>query len=101
MADASRLIEIEVVFALSRMQTVVALNVPVDTTVKEAIVLSGIAARHPGIDWDAMAIGIYGKRTSIAALLHEHDRVEIYRPLTVDAKQARLKRARRALKAKS
>lgn len=100
MADAARLIVIEVVYALPRTQTVVTLKVPVGTTVKEAIVLSGIAARHPGIDWNAVAVGIYSKRTSIAAALHDHDRVEICRPLTADPKQARHKRAQRALKAK-
>lgn len=100
MADASRLIEIEVVYALPRKQTVVTLKVPVGTTVKQAIALSGIAARHPGIDWDTVRVGIYGKRTSIAAPLNEHDRIEIYRPLTADPKQMRRKRARRALKAK-
>lgn len=101
MADAACLIEIEVVYALPRTQTVVILKVPVGTTVKEAIVLSGIAARHPEIEWDAVAVGIYGKRASSAAPLNEHDRVEIYRPLTADPKQARRKRARRALKTKS
>jgi hypothetical protein len=100
MADATRLIEIEVVYALPRTQTAVTLKVPVGTTVKEAIALSGIAARHPEIDWNAVAVGIYGKRTSVAAALNDHDRVEIYRSLTADPKQARRKRARQALKAK-
>ena len=100
MGDAARLIAIEIVYALPRTQAVVTLKVPVGTTVKEAIALSGIAVRHPGVDWDAVAVGIYGKRTSIAAPLYDHDRIEIYRPLTADPKQVRRKRARRALKAK-
>ncbi len=100
MADTTGWIEVEVVYALPRTQTVVTLKVPVGTTVKDAIARSGIAARHPEIDWNAVAVGIYGKRTSVAAALNDHDRVEVYRPLIADPKQARRKRARQALKAK-
>jgi putative ubiquitin-RnfH superfamily antitoxin RatB of RatAB toxin-antitoxin module len=88
------LIEIRVVYALPRTQTEVTLKVPVGTTAREAIVLSGIAAKHSGIEWDRVAVGIFGKRTLLSTALREHDRVEIYRPLIADPKQARRKRAR-------
>ena len=87
-------IEVEVAYALPRTQSVVTLKVPVGTTVGEAIARSGIAVRPAGGDWNTVAGGICGKRTSLATVLQEHDRVEIYRPLIADPKQARRKRAR-------
>ena len=93
MADHD-LIEVEVAYALPRTQTVVILKVPVGTTVREAIIRSGIAAQSAGGDWDTVAVGICGKRVPLATVLHEHDRVEIYRPLIADPKQARRRRAR-------
>jgi putative ubiquitin-RnfH superfamily antitoxin RatB of RatAB toxin-antitoxin module len=95
MADAKHdLIEVRVVYALPRTQTEVTLKVPVGTTAREAIARSGIAAKHSGVDWDTVAVGIFGKRASLSTALREHDRVEIYRPLNADPKQARRKRAR-------
>jgi putative ubiquitin-RnfH superfamily antitoxin RatB of RatAB toxin-antitoxin module len=88
------IIEVEVAYALPRTQTVVTLKVPVGTTVREAIIRSGIVAQTSGWDWDTVAVGIFGKHASLATMLHEHDRVEIYRPLIADPKQARRKRAR-------
>ena len=95
MADyAHDLIEVEVVYALPATQTVATLKVPVGTTVGEAIARSGIAAQSNVGDWNSATLGIWGKRTSLATVLHEYDRVEIYRPLVADPKQARRKRAR-------
>ncbi len=88
------LIEVEVAHALPHTQMVVTLNVPAGTTVKDAIIRSGIAAQSAGGDWDGATVGICGRRASLTTVLHEHDRVEIYRPLIADPKQARRKRAR-------
>lgn len=95
MADHSHdLIEVEVAYALPRTQIVVTLKVPAGTTLREAIARSGIAAQPAGGDWNLVAVGICGKRAPLSTVLHEHDRVEIYRPLIADPKQARRKRAR-------
>jgi uncharacterized protein len=93
MADRD-LIEIEVAYVLPETQTVVVLQVPVGTTLREAITRAGIGAPPARGDWDAIAVGIWGRRAPLATVLHEHDRVEIYRPLIADPKQARRKRAR-------
>ncbi len=95
MADAqNKLIEISVVYALPESQTEVILKVPAGTTAREALAQSGIAAQYSGVDWDAVAIGIFGRRTPPSTVLREYDRVEIYRPLSADPKLARRKRAR-------
>ena len=93
MADDD-IIEVEVAYALPQTQIVVILKVPAGTTVMEAITRSGIAGKPAGDGWDSVAVGIWGKRASLATVLQEHDRVEIYRPLIADPKQARRKRAR-------
>ncbi len=93
MADDD-IIEVEVVDALPQMQIVVTVNVPVGTTVMGAITRSGIARKPAGGGWNSAMVGIWGKRASLATVLQEHDRVEIYRPLIADPKQARRKRAR-------
>ena len=96
MAEARRsLIEVEVVYALPRTQTVINLQVPAGTTVEEAIARLGVTAKHPEVDWNSVTVGIFGKPTSVATALNDHDRVEIYRPLIADPKQARRRRARR------
>jgi putative ubiquitin-RnfH superfamily antitoxin RatB of RatAB toxin-antitoxin module len=96
MADApAATIEVELVYALAREQWAQTLRVPPGTTVGEAIERSGILARHPEIATRALKIGIFGRRVAGAAVLSEFDRIEIYRPLMADPKQARRARARR------
>ena len=91
------MIEVEVVYALPDVQTVIALRVPAGSNVGDALARSRIGEHHPQIDWSAAAIGIFGKRVTRTTLLQPHDRVEIYRPLSADPKQARRSRARRQL----
>jgi putative ubiquitin-RnfH superfamily antitoxin RatB of RatAB toxin-antitoxin module len=49
--------------------------------------------RCPEIDLQANKVGIFGKVARLDAGLHDGDRIEIYRPLIADPKQARKKRA--------
>jgi len=96
MADkARRLIEVEVVYALPRAQTVIAVRVPAGSNVGDAIEHSRIAEHHPEIDWDKAVTGVFGTRASLSTTLQPHDRVEIYRPLGADPRQARHMRLRR------
>ena len=86
-------IAVELVYALQDAQEVVALSVPAGTTVREAIGLSGFAARYPQIDAEGAPVGIHGRIVAQGAKLRDGDRVEIYRPLEADPKQARRRRA--------
>ncbi len=95
MADRNQdLIEIEVAYALPQTQTVVTLKVAAGTTVSEALAQSGMVAQIVAGDRDMVAVGVCGKRVPLATELHEHDRIEIYRPLIIDPKQVRRRRAR-------
>lgn len=90
---SSATIPVEVVYALPERQTLLALQLPAGATVREAIERSGVLQLHPEIDLSRAAVGIHGRRSPLDARLREHDRVEIYRPLTADPKDARRRRA--------
>ena len=89
------IINIEVVYALPNEQSLLGLSINDNISVVEAISLSGVLKRHPEINLGYYAIGIYGKRLMDINeyILQAGDRIEIYRPLQVDPKEARRKRA--------
>ncbi|MCB1874227.1 MAG: RnfH family protein [Chromatiaceae bacterium] len=86
-------ISVEVVYARPDEQLVVALQVASDATLQSAIEQSGILQRFPEIDIETVKVGIFGKASPLDAALNPGDRVEIYRPLIADPKEARKKRA--------
>ena len=87
-------IDIEVVYALPERQIVRQMNLPEGTTAEQAVKLSGILPQFPEIDLLKNRLGIYGKLVPPATILCNCDRVEIYRPLRVDPKENRRKRAK-------
>ena len=70
------------------------LNLPVGVSVRDALSASGLVQRHPGADFAALRIGVWGKLREPGDALRDQDRVEIYRPLKVDPKEARRVRYR-------
>ena len=89
---------VEVVYALADGHDLSALELAPGSTVADALAASGIAARHPGIDLSQL--GVFGRRVGRDAPLAEGDRVEIYRPLALDPKEARRERAKRGSRAR-
>lgn len=81
-------------------QVEIPLAVEENCTVALAIQRSGILPQFPDIKWGRVVVGIYGQRVALDALLHEGDRIEIYRPLKMDPKQARLSRAKLSVRSK-
>ena len=57
-----------------------------DQNVRDALAASGLQGNQ---------VGIFGKRVAMDTRLADGDRVEIYRPLKLDPKEARRRRARR------
>jgi putative ubiquitin-RnfH superfamily antitoxin RatB of RatAB toxin-antitoxin module len=84
---------IEVAYASPRQQVILSVSVPENTTVEAAITLSGLLTQFPEIDLSVNKVGIFGNVCSLNKLLQENDRVEIYRPLVHDPKEARKQRA--------
>lgn len=88
-------IAIEVAYAQPHKQKIVKLTVAAGTTVREAALLANLADEFPELDAENAKLGVFGKTVvqPESELVQEGDRVEIYRPLIIDPKQARLNRA--------
>jgi putative ubiquitin-RnfH superfamily antitoxin RatB of RatAB toxin-antitoxin module len=77
---------IEVVYARADAAEVRAVDLPSGGTVKDALAASGFQLQN-------QAVGVFGKRVALDHRLTDGDRVEIYRPLAMDPKEARRRRA--------
>ena len=70
------------------------LELAAGTTVLQALRASHLLERHPEIDLASLKVGIWGRLKPLSELLRDRDRVEVYRPLKVDPKEARRQRYR-------
>jgi putative ubiquitin-RnfH superfamily antitoxin RatB of RatAB toxin-antitoxin module len=66
--------------------------VPPGTTLAGAIARSGLTQEMPEVDPNVLRTGVFGKLRPLDTLVQPGDRIEVYRPLTADPKQARRKR---------
>ncbi|AMB87184.1 RnfH family protein [Pseudomonas agarici] len=96
-------VSIEVVYAEVGRQCLLAISVPVDTTLRGAVELSKMAQQFPGIDLSSCPLGIFGKVVGDpdVRIVREGDRIEIYRPLLADPKEARRLRAEKAARSRA
>jgi hypothetical protein len=85
-------IEVEVAYAEPERQFLRRITLPIGATVADAIAASGFESAF-GIDTSGLATGIWSKIAARDTRLSDGDRVEIYRPLVVDPKEARRRRA--------
>jgi putative ubiquitin-RnfH superfamily antitoxin RatB of RatAB toxin-antitoxin module len=95
MASTER-IRVEVAYALPDEQWAQAVQLPSGSSVRQAIDQSGILSQFPGIDLAHNPVGVFGKVVGLERVLQDGERVEIYRPLSVDPKLARRQRADQA-----
>jgi putative ubiquitin-RnfH superfamily antitoxin RatB of RatAB toxin-antitoxin module len=86
---------VEVVYALPLKQDVISLELPAGATVQQALAASGVLAAHPELDLRALQVGVWGRPRRLDAPLEDGDRVEVYRPLQIDPKEIRRRRAAR------
>lgn len=81
----------------SGAQQVIEVEVDSGATVRQAIVASGLLKHVPALGpvqpLDELEVGIWNHRCSLDTVLREGDRIEVYRPLLVDPKEARRIRA--------
>jgi putative ubiquitin-RnfH superfamily antitoxin RatB of RatAB toxin-antitoxin module len=82
-------LEVEVVYALPGREERSRVSVRENATVRDAIEKSGLLPRVSG------KVGIFGRVVGMDARVADGDRIEIYRPLAVDPKEARRRRAAR------
>jgi hypothetical protein len=83
---------VEVAYATPGRQLIVKLQVPPGTTVAQAIELSAIRDQFAEIQAQPV-VGIFSRKVALDHPLSAGDRVEIYRPLMADPKEARRQKA--------
>ncbi len=86
-------IAVEVAYARPDQQWLVPLTLPAGATVLDAVMHSGLTDTIPDLPPLAGNVGIHGIPCPPTQPLADGDRVEIYRPLTIDPKDARRARA--------
>ena len=84
-------LRIQVAYAMPERQLLRRVSLPEGSTVEDAVRASGLRTEFPEID--TMQVGIHGQLVSKDTILRDRDRVELYRPLKVDPKEARRARA--------
>ncbi|SMQ26803.1 hypothetical protein SAMN04488483_3222 [Pseudomonas helmanticensis] len=97
------MIEIEVVYAAVDRQVLRVVSVPQSTTVREAVLKSGIGDEFAPLNLADCPLGIFGKVVADpqSRPVQAGDRIEIYRPLLADPKEVRRLRAAKAAEAKA
>jgi hypothetical protein len=87
------MVNIEVAYAKPEAQLIVALTLPEETTLEAAVKASGLLERFPEIALSELNVGVFGVVCKPDQAINEGDRIEIYRPLRHDPKEARRQRA--------
>ena len=91
------MLAIELVFAESPSRIHrLDLRLPIGATVADALRASGWRERLGAAVIDGLKLGVWGRACEPQAVLRDRDRIELYRPLQVDPKEARRQRYRRA-----
>jgi putative ubiquitin-RnfH superfamily antitoxin RatB of RatAB toxin-antitoxin module len=70
------------------------LCLPAGSCVADAITQSGVLTSHAELTLESLSVGVWGALRGLDHPLRDRDRVEVYRPLKVDPKEARRLRYR-------
>jgi uncharacterized protein len=68
------------------------LDLPVGAMVADAVAQVQKQKAFAQIVWDAVSLGVWNQKAHLQQVLHDQDRLEIYRPRRVDPKVARRER---------
>lgn len=96
-AAGSGWLHLEVAYAAPERQALLRLRLPAGSTVQQAIDQSGVAALFPGGDMAQLQAGVWGRPVPRSQLLEDGDRVELYRQLQIDPREARRRLAAQGL----
>ena len=89
-----KVITVEIIYIKPGSQNSLTLKIPQGSNINQAISRSGVLKHFPEIDLTVNKVGVFSKIQSLDTLLCEGDRIEIYRPLVADPKEARRRRAK-------
>lgn len=87
---------VEVICALPERAVIKAYRVSSPATVADALALAAAEPDFSGIDLVGSAVGIFGAAVARSRILQPGDRLEVYRALAADPKEARRERVQRA-----
>jgi len=90
-------IQVEVVFALPEKQVLLALAVDQGATVADVIAAAGLDETFPDESLENLETGIWGHPATRDRRVEDGDRVELYRPLQRDPREARRELAQSGL----
>jgi len=90
----STLIDVELVFATADRQILLAMQVACGATVADVIAQSGIHQEFPDAQLGELELGIWGKLVAEDHVVRDGDRIEFYRQLRIDPREARRQLAR-------
>ena len=85
-------IQIEIAYGTAQTQKLYRMAVTAACTARQAVLASPVADDLPDADVHPAPLGIFGKRVKDDTVLRDGDRIEVYRPLVADPKDARRKR---------
>lgn len=91
--DEAGTIRVEVAYATSERAWRVLLRLPGGATAMQAFEASGLRERMPESSIGVPDLGVFAHPVEGERVLRDGDRVEVYRPLLIDPKDARRKRA--------
>ncbi|MDQ6990440.1 MAG: RnfH family protein [Mariprofundaceae bacterium] len=80
--------KIDIVYALPQQQYLESIDVGEDTTLEQALEGSQLLSRFPALNLADHKVGIFGKLGKMTQVLHDGDRIEIYRSLPKKARNA-------------
>lgn len=87
-------IRVEVAYARPDKQRIISVLLEEGNTIEAAVIKSGLLEAFPEIDLESQATGIFGLLRPRDHVLRDGDRVEIYRSLLADPRDARRERSR-------
>jgi putative ubiquitin-RnfH superfamily antitoxin RatB of RatAB toxin-antitoxin module len=82
-------IVVEIAVALADVQELITLTLDPGTTVTSALEQSGIYDRFAGAGLRSLPVGIWGRLVDHDRIVKNGDRIELYRPLQIDPREAR------------
>jgi uncharacterized protein len=92
--EQTKTITVELIYIKPDSQNILSLELAKGSDIHQAIDQSGLLKRFPEIDLEVNKVGVFSKIQSLDTVLKSGDRIEVYRPLRADPKEARRQRAK-------
>jgi uncharacterized protein len=84
---------VTIVYARPDVRHILQVDIAPGATIEQAIGASGLLSLEPELRSGALDVGVWNRVARLDTIVSEGDRIEVYRPLTVDPKEARRIRA--------